>query len=162
VWQSVVNLIWGPALKRGVAALMVVEASPLGEFLAQVGTAVERMQVKVMVIDGLPRPFNEDVVLVSAAAVHADVDSLVLEDLGETGAGKLVSLIGVEDLRLGVAAYGLLQGLIAEIRVQGIGATPREDFAAVPVHDRHKIHKPTRHWNVGNVSRPHLIGLIDA
>jgi len=36
VRQSVVNLIRGSVVKRGVAALMVVEANPLGESLAQV------------------------------------------------------------------------------------------------------------------------------
>jgi hypothetical protein len=44
---------------------------------------------------------------------------------------------------------------------QGIGKTPRQDFTAVPVHDRHQVHKPTGHGNVGDIGCPNLIGMID-
>jgi hypothetical protein len=119
------------------------------------------MQVEVVVFDGPPQPFNEDVVLASAASVHADSDPMVLEDLCESVAGKLGSLIRVEDLRFAVELHSLLEGLIAEIRVQGVGDAPGEDLAAVPIHDRHQIHKPTFHGNVGDISGPHLIRVID-
>ena len=81
-----------------------------------------------MVFDGPPQPFNEDIVLASAAAIHADGDPVILEDLCESVTGKLCSLIRVEDLRLAVAFYGLLEGLIAEIRVQGVGDAPGRGF----------------------------------
>jgi hypothetical protein len=103
------------------------------------------MQVEVVVFDGPPQPLNEDVVLATAAAVHADSDPVVLENLGESVAGKLGSLIGVGNLRFPVAAKGLLESLISEIRVQGVGDAPGEDLAAVPIHDRHQIHKFSGH-----------------
>ena len=59
-------------------------------------------------------------------------------------------------------AQGLLEGLIAEVRVQGVGDAPGEDFAAMPVHDRHRMHKAAGHGNVRDIGRPHLIGMIDA
>jgi hypothetical protein len=37
---------------------------------------------------------------------------VVFENLGEADAGKLGSLIGVEDLRLAIAAEGFLEGLL--------------------------------------------------
>ena len=86
---------------------------------------------------------------------------MVFENLGETGAGKMGALIGVEDVRLAIAAEGFLEGLHTEIRFQGIGKTPGEDLAAVPVHDRHQVHKPAGHGNVGDVGRPHMVGMID-
>jgi hypothetical protein len=119
------------------------------------------MQVKVVVFDGPPKPFNEDVVLASAAAVHADGDFVVFENLSKPVAGKLGALIRVEDFGLTIEFQGLPEGLIAEIRVQGVGDAPGEDFAAVPVHDRHQIHKSAGHGNVRNIGRPHLIGVID-
>ena len=111
--------------------------------------------------DGTPYPFNEDVVLASAAAVHTDVDSVVLEYSGEIFAGKLGALIGVEDLWLAIAVEGFLEGLNTEIRFQGIGKTPGEDPAAMLVHDRHQVHKPAGHGNVGYVGRPYVVGMID-
>jgi len=114
-----------------------------------------------VVLDGPPEPFNEDVVLASAAAVHADSDPLVLENLGEAVAGKLCSLIRVEDFRLAVAFQSLLEGLVAEVGVQGVGEPPGEDFAAVPVHDRYQVHKAAGHRNVGDIGRPHLVGVVD-
>ena len=119
------------------------------------------MQVQVVMFEGPPQPLDKDVVLASAAAVHADVDVVALENLGEAGAGKLGALVGVEDLWLAVVGKGLLEGLHTEIRLQGVGQAPGENLAAVPVHDRHQIHIPVRHGHVGDVRRPRLIGVID-
>jgi hypothetical protein len=83
---------------------------------------------------------------------------MVLEDLGESVAGKLKSLIRVEDLRRSVSAQGFLDGLIAEVRIRGIGKTPRQDFAAVPVHARHQVHEPTGHGYVSDIGSPNLMG----
>ncbi len=70
--------------------------------------------------DSPPQPLDEDVVLASTAAVHADGDFVVFKNLGETVAGKLSSLIRVEDFRLAVTLDGLLEGLMTEVRVQGV------------------------------------------
>ena len=91
--QAVINLIRGAVVKRGMIALIVVKSYPWLQAVTQLGAGAERMQVKVVVFDGPPKPFNEDVVLASAAAVHADSDFVVFENLGEAVAGKLGSLM---------------------------------------------------------------------
>jgi len=68
--------------------------------------------------DGPPQPLDEDVVLASTAAVHADGDFVVFNNLGKSVAGKLGSLIGVEDFRLAVTLDGLLEGLSTEVRAR--------------------------------------------
>ena len=102
-----------------MSAFFIVEANPVAQALAEFGTAGERMQVKVVMFDGPPQTLDEDVVLASAAAVHADGDAVVLEDLGERGAGKLGALIGVEDVRPPIAAEGFLKRFNTEIRLPG-------------------------------------------
>jgi len=66
------------------------------------GTGAEGIKVKVVVFEGPLEPFDENVVLASAPAIHADADSTVIENLGERGTGKLGLLICVEDFRLAV------------------------------------------------------------
>ena len=85
----------------------------------------------------------------------------VLEDLSERDAGKLGSLVRVEDLGDPVSLQGLLERLDTKIRVQRVGDPPGEDFTTVPVHDRHQVHRAAGHGNVGYVGRPHLVGMLD-
>ena len=113
-------------------------------------------------LDGLPEPLDEDVVLATSPPIHADGDLVVLEGLDKFVAGKLSPLVGVENLRAPVAAQGLLEGLDTKVRLKGIGNPPGQNFTAVPVHDGHKVHKPAFHWNVGDIGGPNLIGPIDA
>lgn len=96
--QTAVELIRCPIVKIGVAALVVVKADPLDESLTKLDARVERMQVEVVVLEGPPQQFDEDDVLTATAAVHADGNPSVVEDLSERDAGKLCSLVRVEDL----------------------------------------------------------------
>ena len=50
------------------------------------------------VLERPPQPFNEDIVLNLATAIHAYSNALSLEQTGKTTAGKLSSLVGVENL----------------------------------------------------------------
>jgi hypothetical protein len=159
--QTAVDLIRCPVVKRGVTSVVVVEVNPPGESFAKFSLRVERVQVEVVVLDRPPQQFNEDVVLAAAAAVHADGDVVVFENLREGNAGKLGALVSVEDLRLSVSLQRLLERLDAKLRVQGVGDPPGEDLAAVSIHDRHQVHEAAGHGNVGDVGRQHLVRPID-
>ena len=112
-------------------------------------------------LDGPPEPLDKDVVLAAPTTIHADGDLVVLEGLDKVVAGKLSPLVGVENFRPPVAAQGLLEGLDTKVRLKGIGNPPGQDFAAVPVHNSHKIHEAPVHGDVGDIGRPHLIGSVD-
>ncbi len=114
-----------------------------------------------MVLDRPPQPFNEYVVLASAAAIHADGNPMVLKRLGEIVAGKLRPLVRVEDLRAAISPQRLFERPNAEIRLQGIGKSPGQDSTTVPVHDNNEIHKSPGHGNIGDVAGPDLIDMID-
>jgi len=141
---------------------IIVKADPGVEALAQGRTAIKRVQVKVLILDGPPEPLDKNVVLTAPPPIHTDGDLVVLEGLDKVIAGKLSPLVGVENLRSAVAAQGLLESLDTKVRLKGIGNPGGQDFAAVPVHDGHKVHKPTFHWNVGDIGGPDLVGPIDA
>jgi len=54
-----------------------------------------------------------------------------------------------------------LQGLQHKKSAKGIGKPKREILAAVPVRNGDKIHKSVAHRYVGDISCPHLIGVVD-
>lgn len=79
--------------------LPVVELEIVGQLYARFGDAFIRMQIHVPVLDAASEPFDEDVIDPAALAVHADLDGVVGQHLGEIGAGELAALVGIEDLR---------------------------------------------------------------
>ena len=79
--------------------LPVVELEIARQLLACFGDALIRMQIDVLVLDATPQPLDEDVIDPTALAVHADLDAVVGQHLGEVGAGELAALVGIEDLR---------------------------------------------------------------
>ena len=151
--QAIINLIRCPVVKRRMTSLHVVVADPLAQPVAQLRSAFKSVQVQIMVFDRPPQSFNEYVVLASATAIHADGNPVVLERLGEIVAGKLCPLVRVEDLRHTISAQRLIEGMYAEIRLQGMGKPPGQDSTTVPVHDNAKIHKSPGHGAIG-VSSP--------
>ena len=72
------------------------------------------LQVDSLVFQGTPESFDKDIVLEAPLAVHADPDVPGLEDGGESFAGKLASLVGVEYLRGAVFEQYLFQRLDTE------------------------------------------------
>ncbi len=114
-----------------------------------------------MVFDGPPQPLNKDVVLASATAIHADRNVVIFECLGEIIAGKLCPLVRVEDFRRSIAVQGVIKRMYTEIRLKSIGNAPGQDSSAIPVHDNDKIHKLTSHRNIGDVTAPNMVDVID-
>ena len=82
--------------------LIVVPEVPV-ERLLQVVSILEGCEVDALVFDAAPEPFHEDVVMVAALAVHADPDTVFLENACKGFTGELDTLIGVEDLRRAMA-----------------------------------------------------------
>ena len=109
-----------------------------------------------------PQALDEDVAPPAAFAIHADLDGVSFENVGEFGTGELAALVGVEDLRSAVAGDGLFQCLDTEVRAQRIGVPLGEYPAAVPAHDRDQINKSPSHRDVGEIRGPHVIGTTDA
>ena len=82
------------------------------------------MQVNVLVLEGPPESLDENVVLATTTAVHADGNLVVFKNLGERVTGKLSPLVCIEDFWCTIAAQGLFKGFDTKSRFQGIGYPP--------------------------------------
>ena len=81
------------------------------------------LQVDLFVLHCPPQPLHKYVVSVPPFSVHADSNTIPLDKPGKGLAGELAPLVGVEDLRLSFAQR-LLEGLEAEVDIQGVGQAP--------------------------------------
>src|SRR5271154_527973 len=61
-------------------------------------------QVDPFVLHGPPQALDEDVVVAAPASIHADLDPVIPQHLGERVAGELRALIGIEDAGLAESA----------------------------------------------------------
>ena len=68
----------------------------------------------------MPQPLHKDIVDPAALAVHADDHTGLLEDVRESLARELASLISVEDLRGYVLGPGFFECLDTEGAIQRI------------------------------------------
>ena len=100
---------------------MVVVVDELCTSAAQINAVLGRTQVDVLMLEGSPEAFYEDVVDRTALAVHADTHAFAvlafLEEPLVLIAGELAALIRVEDVGLAVFCQSLLQRLDAERRL---------------------------------------------
>ena len=71
------------------------------------------MQVHLLVLSA---PLHEHVVPPAAFSIHADLDTVVLQQ-----ASELAALVSVEDGRRAVAGDGFLHGVQTKVGGQGIG-----------------------------------------
>lgn len=128
------------------------------QVFAQMGTILEGF---ALVLHAAPEPLNEDVVLVTALAIHADPDLMGFQHVSKRLTGELAALIRVEDLGRPMACQGIFQGIDAEVGVQGIRYSPGQHTAAVPIHNGHQIHESACHRKVSHISCPDLVGAIN-
>ena len=89
----------------------VIVVKPLTEPLAKLGAITKRPQVKILMLERPPKPLNENIILDSAAAVHADGHVFLSQRVSKCLAGKLGPLVGVENLRSPIAAQRFCERL---------------------------------------------------
>ena len=85
------GLVGRPAAMGGVRTARVVERQISPEAGARLAGAVVGPQVDILVLDAFPHPRDEDAVAPAAAAIHADLDALGPQPLGEGLADKLAA-----------------------------------------------------------------------
>src|SRR6478752_6750428 len=99
--------------------LAIVEGQIPPERSACLADAVIGMQIDLLIFDRPPQPLDKDIVAPRTATIHADRDRVLQQQAGERGAGELIALVGIEDLRSAVPGQRLLDRLEAELDLQG-------------------------------------------
>jgi hypothetical protein len=66
------------------------------------------MQINFFILYALPEAFDKDVVAPGSFPVHADPNTMLLQQVDKVFAGELTDLVGIEDFR---GAVGLNRGL---------------------------------------------------
>src|ERR1700728_2366330 len=117
----------------------VVSAEVTSQRGPRFGTVRVGSQIDLLVLDAPPQPLDEHVVDPSTFAIHADRNAGALEHVDPLLAGKLRSLVGVEDLRYSELRDRLLKRFEAKIRRQRVGEPKGQDFAARHIQNPEQI-----------------------
>ena len=118
-------------------------------------------QVDLLVVDGPPEPFHENIVPRGPLAIHADRDLVMFQQLREGQARELRPLIRVGDLGLAVFCQCLRDSLNAKACVARNRELPGQDLPAEPINDGSQIGGAACHGDIGDVHCPDLVGAQD-
>jgi hypothetical protein len=120
-----------------VLALRVVKVQPGANTGFGLGHCRISVQVDLLVFGAAPQSLDKDVVHATAFAVHADHDGMPPQDAGEVATGEPTALVGIEDLRPGIARECFLKRFDAKIGAGCVGEAPCQHRTAHPVRDDH-------------------------
>jgi len=98
-----------------MGSLLVVMLNPVTQSLAQFGAIVKGPQVNILILKRPPQPLNENIILDSATAIHADGYVVLFQKVSEDSTGELSPLVSVKDLWFSIPAQGLFEGLNAKV-----------------------------------------------
>ena len=118
-------------------------------------------QIDLFIFDGSPKTLDDDIVPPRAFSVHADLDLPVGQHFDKLRRSELATLIRVEDFGGPMPGQRFSDYLDAKVSLQRDRHSPCKDTAGEPVHNRRKTYNAPRHWNLGEVHRPDLVGPND-
>ena len=119
------------------------------------------LDVNVVIFYRSPKSFNPDNILCPAAAVHANPHfRMFCARFLPIQAGKLTSLIRVNNFRYSILRDGVFEHLNAVRRIQCVMQTPAHDKTTVNVDDGRQVHESFRHRDIRNVYTPYLIPMV--
>lgn len=119
--------------------MLVRIGEPTRHARPQFVSSLKSVEIDAFVLHRPPQAFDEDVVHPAGPAVHAGPHSRLAQYGDEGGAGELTALIRIEDLRLAVAGYGVLQSFDAKSSIHRVRDALGQHLARGPVHDRHQV-----------------------
>src|SRR5208282_4989666 len=112
--RRLVDFARSPITQCLMQTLVVVKVQPAADAATSFLNRGVCLDVYILVLQAPPQPLDEDVVQVTAFAIHADADTAGRQHAGERGTGELYTLVGVENIGRTVSIQRFLQGLDTE------------------------------------------------
>lgn len=144
-----------------MGSIGIVVADPAPDPGSCLAAGVEGIEEDAFVLQRPPQALDEDVVHPTAAATHRDADTGIAQRVGESEAGELAALVGVEDAGPAVTGDRFLQRFDTEVGVHRVREIPGQNLPAGPVHNRHEVEEPSSHRDISHVGTPDLVRLLD-
>ena len=119
-----VNFIRGLSVKTLMTTLMVVKLKIGFQAISSFRYRVIGIEVDFFVFDAFPGPFNDDVINPSPFSIHADLDLIRSESVGEFCRCELTALVRVENPWGPVSVYGFVKRIQSKSRVHGVRQSP--------------------------------------
>src|ERR1700741_102481 len=114
----------------------IIPVKELGKAALLLDAVGSWAQINPFVLHGPPQALDKDIVVAAPAAVHADLDPVIPQHLGELITGELRPLIGIEDAGLAEPSKGLAQRLDTKSRRQRVRQPPGQYPPGRPVDNR--------------------------
>jgi len=144
-----------------MTSFTVVPVDVLRDVRARVSHAVVGSKIDTFVLDRAPNSFDEDVVTPGAASIHGQLYAMSNHRVDELLGSELAALVSVDNVRSAELGIRLLQRLDRVHSFQRDRHSVRQNPTTVHVHHRRKVHKATRHANVGRIQGPDLVAALD-
>ncbi len=101
-----------------------------------------KMKIDFIVFDGSKKTLYVGIIGGPAFAVHGDFDCFQTFDVCDILiAGKLASLIGIDDFRSPMMTNGLLEATHHPFGIHGVGDVPTHDIPTMDIDNPHQIQK---------------------
>ena len=119
------------------------------------------LDFEVLVLQGPPETLHFGVITASPGTIHADSDLPPLQFGNKFFAGKLATLIRIEELGLPMTPDRHSRSFHAKKRVNRIDYVVRHQLAAERVHHADHEGPMTDDRCIGDVRAPHLVAVVD-
>jgi len=136
---------------------LIIELDVTCEPLLRVTNCLGRVEIDLLILEAPPEAFHKYGIPPTAAAIHTDLDALVIQQTRALQTGKRTAVIRVEHLRVSILRDRLPHRVEAEVRGQRIREPPRQHSATRPAQDGEAIHEAPTQGNVGDIRRPDVV-----
>lgn len=114
-------------------------------------------QIGFFIFETAEPSLNHDIIRPTALSIHALTDSVLFDEIYIPLAGKLTSLIGIQNPRL-CSFECFFKSCNHHSGIKGIIHLPAYNTAAVPINDSCQVQISASDWNIGyQLTMPDLV-----
>ena len=134
-------------------AVEVVEVEVACQSITDLAGRSVIIEVHLLILDGAPEAFGENIIRRSPAAVHADLDPRGRQTVKILWADEMATLIAVPDGWDGLP-QGSVYGAQHKREFQGLVPFPGDNIAREPIQNGDQVHPAAPQANVSGIDAP--------